>query len=118
MACASPRGHHGWIPAHCACSLVRAPATGTGADALFACPEFAASVYSITSLECTGFTAPFRTLPGGRAVCGWYILLAVISHLLLLACGCDPCCSPCRMSILEAEVYEACSNERRNCALC
>ena len=118
MACASPSGHHGWIPACRACRVVRARATGRYAGALYASLEYVASIYNIISLEYAAVTGLFRTLLGGRAVSGWCIALANTPHLLLFACGCAYCCSPCGIPILEAEMYDSCSNKKKKCALC
>ena len=118
MACASPSGHHGWIPACRACRVVRARATGTGAGALPAPVEYVASICSNISLEDASVTGLFWTLLGGRAISGWCIAVANTSHLRLLAGGCDYCCSPCCMPILEAQTYDSCSNKNKKRALC
>ena len=60
----------------------------------------------------------FRVRPGGQAASDWYFAMAITSTLRLLAYVCVYCRSPCCMSVLEAEAYDSCSNDKKNCALC
>ena len=86
--------------------------------ALFVCVERVSSIYSIIALVYAADTGPLRARLGGQSICDWCLAMDIISTLRLLACGCICCCASWHMSILGAELYDTCSNNRKNCALC
>ena len=80
--------------------------------------ECVAGLWSVHLLVYATDTGLFRVRLGGQAVSDRCLSMVIISSSLLLACVDVCCCSPYCMSIFEAEVYDECSNDEENCALC
>ena len=69
--------------------------------------ECRAGICRAITLVCAAVTGLFRALPVGQVARDWYLAMAIISTLMLLALGYICHCATCYVSMLEAEEYEA-----------